>query len=594
MKEGKFLPKWRNTALREKTERKGGTEMEKGFGNWRMTLSLIAVLIFSTVFIGMPSTSETALQKSLPPSVARYATDEIYQNISSLKSPPPLPIFEEPPQIIYFNESLTELISQADGNQTLYKNILANFKVNANSTVIQENPVEYEWAGSASTEGIVTPMSYETIDSDAKSGKKLRISIGLYKDTGEIDPNYDYYAVKATLENIYSRGDFWKGILFADIQLFFPDWCDEIPTNHKPEAGFRWGEGVGSFSYKGISLNVKLPAYWISYSRDKKDGWLRIRWTYSGSTGIGPVALWAYWVFSDYTEAAVGIRVPAGKKPYCYMYGWAAWYSHWIFVCSLDSKEAVYWCYVDPPGAEAKPLTVEPQEVETPSNITIRNPKAGTSIDGFIFTVAYTDNTYQTVKYMCISGFGENFYGWHASEYSLVYFFAYVAENGNPLSNVAVNFYLVDPNYSVFYLGSYSTDENGIAQCAVIFDPSLTGGLWWFIPTYGNLQDQCAFSYQYCLVITGYTYMSCWNTIVIEDALLVPENAIIALTANPPSGYTFKYWWINFYYTYTDNPIYLLIDFDCVALARFDPSYTGNGGDLYYRRGGPGRLAYVW
>jgi len=427
-------------------------------------------------------------QIQLPPSAGAFITGETYQKISDLKGPLPTPIMEEPPQIIYFNESLTELISQADGNQTLNKNLLANFMV-ANSSIIQGVPVDYQWAD-VSAQGTVTPMSYEIIDSDAKSGKKHRISIGLYKDTGEQDPNYDYYAVKACLENIYSRGDFWKGILFADIQLFFPDWCDEIPTNHKPEAGFRWGEGVGSFSYKGISFNVRLPAYWISYERTKKDGWLRIRWKYSGSTGIGPVSLWAYWVFSDYTEAAVGIRVPAGKKPYCYMYGWAAWYRHWVIFCSLDAKESVYWCFVDPPGVEPEPLTFEPDEVDTPSNITIRNPKAGTSIDAFIFTVAFTDNTYQQIKYMCMSGFGENFYGWHASDYSWIYLFAFASDSGNPIANVGINFYLVDPNYQVYYLGTYYTDENGIANCLVGFDPSLPSGVWGSIRTCGSLQDQ--------------------------------------------------------------------------------------------------------
>jgi len=429
-----------------------------------------------------------------------------------------------------------------------------------NSSVIQGMPVGY-----ASAQGTVTPMSYELIDSDAKTGNKLRISIGLYKDAGEQDPKYDCYAVKAYIENIYSRNDFWKGILFADIQLLFPDWCDEIPTNHKPEAGFRWSESTVSFSFEGIGFSIRLPAFSVSYEITKKNGWLRITWKYSGLIGgKGPVALWAWWVFSDYTEAAVGVRVPAGKK-HCYMKAWAAWYKHWLFFCRLDAMERVAFCYVDPPDVEPEPLTFEPEEVETPSIITIRNPKAGTSIDAFMFTVAFTDNTYQQIKYMCMSGFGENFYGWHASD------------SGNPIANVGIDFYLVDPNYQLYYLGTYYTDENGIAYCIVGFDPSLPSGLWWFIATYGSLQDQCAFSYKYCLLITGYTYQSCWNTVKIEDAFLVPENTIVALTANPPFGYAFKYWWINFYYIYSDNPIYLLVDFDCVALARFDPEGLGGG-----------------
>jgi hypothetical protein len=459
-------------------------------------------------------------------------------------------------------------------NKTIGK-LPRNFVLKPDGNIINGSLV-YE---PAVIENTVTPMSHEIIDSDTKSGKRLKISLVFYKDTGEQDPKWDYYAVKATIEDIYAKNDFWNGPLFADIWLYFPDWCEEVPTNHKPEAGFRLSEGEGSFGYQGISFNMKFPAYWISYesSKTKFPGWLYVHWSYDGAWG--PFAFW-YYVFKDYTDASIGIRVPQGKKPYCYMAGWAAWYRFWIFVFTYEGKEMVQWCYVDPPEILEHPEPPAPP-IRTPPNTTPGpNQKVyGTAVDGFLFTITFTDSTYSNVKYKSMSGMGQNFYGWHAGTYSWICLFAAVSDNnGNPVADAAVDFYLVDPNYQVYYLGTYYTDRYGIAGCVVTFDPSLPSGLWWFIPVYGSLQDQCAFSYIYCLLITGYTYMACWNQIYIEDAFLVPENNVVKLTATPPSGYTFKYWWINFYYECYENPIYILMDFDCIVLARFDPIYNSPRG----------------
>jgi hypothetical protein len=546
--------------------------MEKTLRKEKAMLSLITIVV-SLLFISNISSTSEQPQKSLPPSVSRYATNEIYQNISDLKSPPPIPIWDQPPHLIYANESLADLISEMQPNKTIGK-LPRNFAPKPDGNIINGSLV-YE---PAVIENTVTPMSSEIIDSDTKSGNRLKISLVFYKDTGEQDPNWDYYAVKATIEDIYAKNDFWNGPLFADIWLYFPDWCEEVPSNHKPEAGFRLSEGEGSFSYQGIGFSMKFPAYWISYesSKTKFPGWLYVHWSYDGAWG--PFAFW-YYVFKDYTDASIGIRVPQGRKPYCYMAGWAAWYKFWIFVFTYDYKEMVKWCYVDPPEILEHPEPLEPPTRTPPSTTPGPAPKVyGTTIDGFLYTITFTDSTYSTVKYTSMSGMGQNFYGWHAGTYSWICLFAAVSDNGNPVADAAVDFYLVDPNSQVYYLGTYHTDQYGIAGCVVSFDPSLTSGLWWFIPVHGSLQDQCAFSYVYCLLITGYTYMACWNQVFIEDAFLVPENNVVELTATPPSGYTFKYWWINFYYECYENPIYILMDFDCIVLARFDPIYNSPEG----------------
>jgi hypothetical protein len=495
--------------------------------------------------------------------------------------------------MLYANQSLTDLISETVGDKT--PKIPRNFQVaQPNPSLINGRQVEYD-EPDVSTEGVVAPMSSEIIDSDTKSGSRLKVSAAFYKDTGEMDPNWDYYAVKATIEDIYAKNDFWNGPLYADIWLYFPSWCQEVPTNHKPEAGFRLSEGEGTFGYEGIGISMKFPAYSIGFesSTTKYSGWLFCHWSYDG--GWGPFAYW-YYVFKDYTDASIGIRVPQGQKPYCYIAGWAAWYRFWIFAFTGDGSEMVYWCYVDPPSVQEHPQPPVPPTQTPPSTAPGPSPVlSGTAVDGFLYVITFTDSTYSTVKYLSMSGMGQDYYGWHAGTYSWICLFAAVSNNGNPVGNAPVHFYLVDPNYNVYDLGIWYTDQYGIAGCVVGFDPSAgtPQGMWWFIPTYGSLQDECGFSYVYCLLITGYTYMACWNTVYIEDAFLVPENNVVELTASPPSGYTFKYWWINFYYECYANPIYIFMDFDCIVLARFDPVYTPPDPNEGYSRGVGGRVGRI-
>jgi len=507
------------------------------------------------------------------PSISTFATNERFSG--ELPEPPPIPIWDQPPERLLANATMQDLLSERIGNKTF--KIPRNFVVgDPNASIITGRKVEFVRENASSKEEIVEPLSHEIIDSDTKQGSKLKLSLALYKDTGEMDPNWDYYAVKCSIEDIYAKNDFWNGPLFADIWLFFPDWCEEVPINHKPEAGFRLAAGSASFGYEGISFSINLPAYSIGYesSTTKYPGWLFCHWSYDG--GWGSVAYW-YYVFKDYTEAAVGIRVPQGRKPYCYAAGWACWYKFWIFAFTKDSSEMVYWCYVDPPEIQEHPEPPVPPAPSTPS--TTPGPSetlTDLSVDAFVFHWTFTDDTYSELKYISIGGMGQNSYGWHAGEYSYVTLFAAVSNEGEPVANVPVNFYLVDPEGYVYDLGEWYTDEWGIAGCTVKFDPSLTAGMYWFIPEYNGVQDTCGFSYIYCLLITGYTYMRCWNKVYIEDVYLAPENEVVSLTANPPEGYIFKYWWINFYYECYENPIYILMDFDCIVLARFDPKGGGS------------------
>ncbi len=49
--------------------------------------------------------------------------------------------------------------------------------------------------------------SSEIRQSATKSGDKLKVSVVLYQDVGEIDSEHDYYSIKVTIEDIYSKND---------------------------------------------------------------------------------------------------------------------------------------------------------------------------------------------------------------------------------------------------------------------------------------------------------------------------------------------------------------------------------------------------
>lgn len=189
--------------------------------------------------------------------------------------------------------------------------------------------------------------SQEVIDSDTKSGSKMKVSAVLYKDTGEIDPNWDYYAVKVTIEDTWTKNDPWVGPMYADIYVYFPTQADEVPSNHEPKAGWYWSQFGWSFSFMCIGLSGLAPAYGIGYEAKHYSSYFRVHWWYYGWSG--PVAYW--FIFEDYTEAAVGVRVPQGFKPSINVSGRIVWYRFYIFWFSYETQQYVGGVNVDPPGA---------------------------------------------------------------------------------------------------------------------------------------------------------------------------------------------------------------------------------------------------
>lgn len=183
--------------------------------------------------------------------------------------------------------------------------------------------------------------SSEVVDSDVVSTDETRLCLALYKDLGEQDPNWDYYALRVTVEDIKYRNDWWIGPLGLRLYLYVNG--EEVPANHQPTAGWRWGQSHVSFSYKGIGFQLLLPAYNIGYSVIDYSGNLkRYEWTVTG--------VWcglAYWfIYEDYAEFAVGVRVPQGQRIYAYAGVAVSYYKFYILWFSKVSDDICYWAYV--------------------------------------------------------------------------------------------------------------------------------------------------------------------------------------------------------------------------------------------------------
>jgi len=203
----------------------------------------------------------------------------------------------------------------------------------------------------------LTFASQEIIDSDYKKGEKLKVSVVLYKDTGEIDDEWDYYAIKVTVEDIKYKNNWRISPLFATVQIFVPIWAEEVPTNHQPIAKtYWWGQKWVTFTFHGISFDLYLPKYKVEYYEEEY--WLEreFRWEVKGAWG----GLGYGFIFSDYAEFAVGIRVPQGKKPYADVSAWVAWYRDDFLWFTYITQEGIYGVYVDPPGAVGTVLSLNP------------------------------------------------------------------------------------------------------------------------------------------------------------------------------------------------------------------------------------------
>jgi hypothetical protein len=208
--------------------------------------------------------------------------------------------------------------------------------------------------------------SQEIVGSDYHYGTQLGISEVLYKDTGEQDPNYDYYAVKVMLADVMYQNDPWTGPLMATVRIAVPLWAGEPPGSHQPQAGFYWSQNHVTFGFQGISFGMDLPAYSVSYSTSTDDNFRYFDWTIDGS---------GWWfVYEDWAEFSIGIRVPQGYQPDVWVGGWAAWYTYYGLVFTYNSEESYHWLHVTAPGDSPAPIQTPtiPAFPETPSTIQLQ------------------------------------------------------------------------------------------------------------------------------------------------------------------------------------------------------------------------------
>lgn len=184
--------------------------------------------------------------------------------------------------------------------------------------------------------------SQEIVASNYHYGDQLGISLILYKDTGEQDPNYDYYAIKVMLADIEYQNDPWTSPYKATVRIAVPLWASEPPGSHKPQAGFHSGQSSITFGFQGISFGMQLPAYYVSYSTSTDANFRYFDWTVNGG---------GWWfIFEDYAEFSVGIRVPQDYTPDVWAGGWVAWYTFYGVIFEPHSQESYYWLHVTAPG----------------------------------------------------------------------------------------------------------------------------------------------------------------------------------------------------------------------------------------------------
>jgi hypothetical protein len=168
--------------------------------------------------------------------------------------------------------------------------------------------------------------SQEIVSSDYSYGSHgiMKLSGALYKDTGELDPNHDYYAVKITTEDVKYRNDGWAGPMYVYVDVVvFPRSAAEVPANHVPKSGTKFSQNSVSFSYEGIGLNVYIPRMFVSYW-EKSYSWTHhFVWEVSGTK---PYFIGWWFVFNDYAEFAVGFRVPQNSDVYTATYAYGEWY----------------------------------------------------------------------------------------------------------------------------------------------------------------------------------------------------------------------------------------------------------------------------
>src|SRR5207245_11009048 len=94
--------------------------------------------------------------------------------------------------------------------------------------------------------------SQELVTSDilTDGANKVKIVTEMYKDTGEIDPTWDYYVMRARIFDLTLRQP-----ESAQISIEYPSYAAEM--KHEPQAGdYPTGRACATFGYAGISIPV--------------------------------------------------------------------------------------------------------------------------------------------------------------------------------------------------------------------------------------------------------------------------------------------------------------------------------------------------
>ncbi|MBD3159423.1 MAG: hypothetical protein GF309_11585 [Candidatus Lokiarchaeota archaeon] len=212
----------------------------------------------------------------------------------------------------------------------------------------------------------------EIIDSNYDEGSQLKVSVVLKQDTGEQDDEWDYYSMKVTIEDTKYKNDFWVFPLKAVVYVSVPLDAEEVPSNHRPKAGFKYTQSSFSFEYEGITFSLTLPKMSIAYEESTDDNYRYFKWTLDGATG--PIG-WSQ-IFTDYADFAVGVRVPQGFKMQAWAWSEVAWYQNYGLVWLYHSKEAIGWVYVDSPGSILPPvLPTIPNPMDLPKWLLNGNPE---------------------------------------------------------------------------------------------------------------------------------------------------------------------------------------------------------------------------
>ncbi|MCW4039595.1 MAG: hypothetical protein NWE83_02460 [Candidatus Bathyarchaeota archaeon] len=114
----------------------------------------------------------------------------------------------------------------------------------------------------------------------------MKVVVMFYKDTGEIDPNWDYYSIRIQIEDIYSKNDPYVNPGDANVWVNCPSQAQEAPINHKPTAGFYSGEGDITFSFHGISYTIHRNAKYVYYNEfSNGPGHRGFHWDITSVTG---------------------------------------------------------------------------------------------------------------------------------------------------------------------------------------------------------------------------------------------------------------------------------------------------------------------